>query len=275
MLFTKNLEDIAYSNINYIPAGTQPDGRLLYKKLDPNLNDVILLSNTTQGGTWTGAFKVERPFKNGFYASGVVLLQPRDVDQRRHVERRGLELVRTRRSASTSTTPPLTTSNFQVGTACNLTASDADSAREGADAARVVLLQRPDGPAVRRAVQRRRERRRAHEQRHRVRPAPTPSQVNVTNGTYAQLRRFMSGDCASQNNRGTDCRPATPARRRGPTDLDFRYAVDIPTGGHTNAELTMDIFNLLNLLNKDWGWAVLSELQQPARSSATAASRNR
>ena len=37
-------------------------------------------------------------------------------------------------------------------------------------------------------------------------------------------------------------------------DLDFRYAVNINTGGKTKVELTMDVFNLLNLFNKKWGW---------------------
>ena len=36
--------------------------------------------------------------------------------------------------------------------------------------------------------------------------------------------------------------------------LDFRYAVTLPTGGRTKVELTMDVFNLLNLINKNWGW---------------------
>src|SRR5262249_53770330 len=58
-LFTKNVHEIAYSNINYIPVGvpdktgntgvtatnpaTLPDGRLNYHKYDTGLNDVLLL----------------------------------------------------------------------------------------------------------------------------------------------------------------------------------------------------------------------------------------
>ena len=36
--------------------------------------------------------------------------------------------------------------------------------------------------------------------------------------------------------------------------LDFRYAVNLPTGSRAKVELTADIVNLLNLFNKDWGW---------------------
>src|SRR5450759_686966 len=36
--------------------------------------------------------------------------------------------------------------------------------------------------------------------------------------------------------------------------MDIQYALNIPTGGKTKAEVTLNIFNFLNLLNKNWGW---------------------
>ena len=62
----------------------------------------------------------------------------------------------------------------------------------------------------------------------------------------------MRGDDASKNNRGR-----IPERNAGrapwSNQLDFRYAVQLPIR-RARIELTMDVFNLLNLLNKDWGW---------------------
>ena len=37
--------------------------------------------------------------------------------------------------------------------------------------------------------------------------------------------------------------------------LDFRYALTRPDGGKDEGRSSRsDVFNLLNLLNKDWGW---------------------
>jgi hypothetical protein len=45
--------------------------------------------------------------------------------------------------------------------------------------------------------------------------------------------------------------------------LDFRYSVPLATGGHSRVELTMDIINLLNLFNKNWGWSLYPNLSSP------------
>jgi hypothetical protein len=78
-------------------------------------------------------------------------------------------------------------------------------------------------------------------------------QVVVFNGTYAQLDAFLTDDPASSANRGT-IPPRSAGRSPWNNNLDFRYGVFVPTGGRTKVELTMDVFNFLNLLNKDWGW---------------------
>jgi hypothetical protein len=81
----------------------------------------------------------------------------------------------------------------------------------------------------------------------------TADQVVVFNGTWDQLDAFLRNDPASADNRG-----GIPARNSGrapwSNNLDFRYGVNVPTGGKTKVEVTMDIINLLNLLNKEWGW---------------------
>ena len=65
LLLSKNVKEIAYQNINFVPSSTLPDGRFVYRKVDANLNDALLLTNTSLGSTWTASFKLERPFRNG------------------------------------------------------------------------------------------------------------------------------------------------------------------------------------------------------------------
>jgi len=72
-LFTVNQQEILYQNLNLEQAGTRPDGRPFYARPVRSLSDVILLTNTSQGNQWSLAFKVERPFRNGFYINGSYL----------------------------------------------------------------------------------------------------------------------------------------------------------------------------------------------------------
>src|SRR5262249_40869169 len=49
-VWSKTQKDVLWKDLNYVPVGTlpAPDGRLTYTKLDPNLNDAVLLTNATQ-----------------------------------------------------------------------------------------------------------------------------------------------------------------------------------------------------------------------------------
>jgi hypothetical protein len=78
-------------------------------------------------------------------------------------------------------------------------------------------------------------------------------QVIVTGGTWDQLDAFLRNDPASKDHRG-EIAPRNAGRAPWSNQLDFRYALTIPTGGRTRVELTMDVFNMLNLFNNDWGW---------------------
>ena len=56
--------------------------------------------------------------------------------------------------------------------------------------------------------------------------------------------------------------------------LNFRYAFTLPSGGKTKIDLTMDVFNLLNLFGDSNGWVLYPNFQSPsiitaARDTAT------
>src|SRR4029453_10026036 len=70
-VFANNVKDIYYQNINFVSNGTTtPDGRTVYKRFDANLNDVMFLSNSGKGSSWSLSFKVDRPFRNGLLVQG-------------------------------------------------------------------------------------------------------------------------------------------------------------------------------------------------------------
>lgn len=69
VLWSEVDQDIHYQNLNLRPTGgTGFDGRPTFTRVDPTLGDVILLTNSGKGDTLNATLKVERPFRNGWYA---------------------------------------------------------------------------------------------------------------------------------------------------------------------------------------------------------------
>ncbi len=266
-LFTNNINEIAYQNINYIPVGVPdktgatglsatnpavlPDGRINYHKYDPGLNDVLLLTNTSQGRSWTASMKIERPFKNGFNVSGSYLYnQATSIND-------GTSSIAASNWANNPiginlNNPQLTRSNNDAGHRVNVTAvvpirligglrSTAALFYNGQSGRPYVIMFNGNANGDGRS-------------NNDIAFIPaTPDQVILQNGTWDQLNAFLSSDPASKDNRG-----AIPDRNAGRApwfnQLDFRYAVTAPMGGSKNLEVTFDVFNLLNALNNQWGW---------------------
>ena len=73
-LYSKNVHDIRYENLNLVPTGTRPDNRPVYSRNRvAGISDLILLTNTDQGDAWSIALKVERPFRNRFFMNASYL----------------------------------------------------------------------------------------------------------------------------------------------------------------------------------------------------------
>jgi hypothetical protein len=73
-LYSQNIHDVRYENLNLRQIGNRPDGRELYaRNVVTTLSDVIFLTNTDQGDAWSIVFKVDRPFRNRFFMSGSYL----------------------------------------------------------------------------------------------------------------------------------------------------------------------------------------------------------
>ncbi len=69
LLYSKVRKDIDYQNLNLVQAGTRPDGRPFYARANPTYSDVIFLTNTDEGDSMNIALKVDRPFRNRWFAS--------------------------------------------------------------------------------------------------------------------------------------------------------------------------------------------------------------
>jgi hypothetical protein len=217
-VWSKTQDNVTYKDLNYVATGTAPDGRLTYAKFDNSINDALLLTNTSQGDSETIALKLERPFKKGFYVSGSYLYnRTRAVtDAPAFVATIPIPLWKDLKSYASFFY------NGQSGQRYSLL-FNGDANGDGSTFNDVAFL------------------------------PSDPSQVVVTNGTYSQLDAYLNGESAAQGTRGT-----VPLRNTGVSpwsnDLDFRYAVNLATGPRVKVEVTFDIFNMLNLFNKNWGW---------------------
>jgi hypothetical protein len=252
VVFAKNQQDIFYQNINYVPTGaTQPDGRLLYKKFDTSLNDVMLLTNTDKGSSWTVSLKVDRPFRNGVFLSGSY-----SYNDATSVNDGTSSVARSNWTTNPigidTNNPPLTRSNYSAGNRINISGtvpinlgkgfrSWASLYYNGQDGRPYAILFNGDANSD------------SITSNDLIFVPASADQVNVTNGTWDQLNAFLSSDPSTKDHRG-EIVPRNSARAPWSNQLDFRYAVDVPTGSKAKVELTADIVNLLNLFNKDWGW---------------------
>jgi len=259
-VWSKTLNNILYQDLNYKQIGTAPDGRFTYAKVDTSINDAVLLTNTHQGDSETIVFKVERPFRKGFLASGSYL-----YNRARSVSDGGafvaLSSWRDQYITQDANNPTLAPSNYQTGSRVVLTASvpvplpmglssTASFFYNGQSGQQYSLVFNGDANGDTTTF-------------NDIAFIPSdPSQVVLKNGTWDQLDAYLSGDPAAKNVRGT-----VPNRNAGTSPwsnrLDFHYAVNVPAGKHTKAEATFDILNMLNLMNKNWGWVFFPNFNSP------------
>ncbi len=116
VLFNKTLEDVMYENLNLEQTGTSAlDQRPLFTPTFPSLGPAILLTNTTAGHGYTLSYDVQRSFRNSLgFEFGYLYGQQKDV------EAAGSSVALTNWEDvyainTLRTTPPLTNSDFSPG----------------------------------------------------------------------------------------------------------------------------------------------------------------
>jgi hypothetical protein len=252
-VYTKDLQGIYYQNINFIQNGTAtaPDGRKSYVKKDANLNDVMLLTNSNQGDAWTVSFKVDRPFRNGLLLSGSYSYNDAHsiTDGTSSVARSNWT---TNPAGLDTNVPALTRSNYAAGNRINFTATLPIKLGKGVTSWASFFYNGQDGRPYALVFNGDANLDSITNNDLMFVPA-SADQVNVINGTWEQLDAFLSNDPAASKSRGK-IMERNIARAPWSNQLDFRYAVNVPTGTQAKLEFTADVTNLLNLFNKDWGW---------------------
>ena len=82
-----------------------------------------------------------------------------------------------------------------------------------------------------------------------------------TDAAYTQLFAYIDADSYLKENKGKMSQ-RSGAREPWAHQIDFRLTQEIPTIAGQKFELTLDILNVLNLLNNEWGWIKNTGLNQ-------------
>lgn len=250
-LFTRNIKDIRYQNLNRdLQIGTQAlDGRPIYDRDVSSLSDVILLSNSSQGHTWSGLLELRRPFSNGWYFNASYLFG----ESKSIMDGTSSQAASNWGNALTPGNPndlPLTTSVFDPGNRVNFSASyeiplfgdttgTASLYYSGQSGRPYTLTYFGDVNG---------DGRWSNDLLYIPRSA---SEVAFIGGTYQQLLNFVQeDDCLSQYI--GQIIPRNVCRAPWSNQLDFRFNVALPFQ-RIKAEITLDILNVLNLIDSKNG----------------------
>jgi hypothetical protein len=259
-LFSDTQKDVLWKDLNFAPTGAvRPDGRLVLAKVDPNINDAVLLTNTNGGTNNTLALKLEKLYKHGWYASGSYVKNSAKTisDGGAFV---ALSSWRDQYENYDPNNPTLARSNFETGNRVNLAGSfDIPMVKNLHSVASVFYSGQTGQPY---SLVFNGDANGDTTTFNDIAYVPaTADQVVVTGGTWDQLNAYLAQDPAAKDNRGM-----VPNRNTGTSpwtnQLDVRYAVTVPAG-KAHVELSMSVLNFLNMLHSDWGWHYFPNFYSP------------
>jgi hypothetical protein len=259
-LYSHNLNDIKYQNLNLRQTGTRPDGRPIFQRnLVPTLSDVIFLTNTDEGDSWSIVFKVDRPLRDRFFANASYLYgrsnSIMDGTSSQAASNWGNVYV-----PGDPNNPPLSRSNFDPGHRITLSggyeiplggnfSATASAFYSGQSGRPYSLSYNLDYNGDLRGFN------------DLVYIPAGADEVQFTNGTFADFQQFIASEqCLSEFTGRIHERNA--CRSPWMNTFDFRVNVGLPFN-RVKAEITWDVLNVINLFGSDNGlveWANFNQL---------------
>ena len=249
-LYSQNVNDIKYQNLNLVQRGVRNDGRPFYSRdAVPGVTDLIFLTNTDEGSAWSIAFKVERPYRDRFFTSASYLYGESTsivdgVSSQAASNWNGVYVP------GDPNNPPLARSNFDPGHRITLSGGY-DIPMPSGLSARVAVFYSGQSGRPWSALY-------SSDANGDVRGTndllyfPTASDtITYTNGTYQDLLTFVNAEeCLSDFIGRIHERNACRAPWINTFDVKFNFGVPVRKA---KVELTWDILNLLNLIDPDSG----------------------
>jgi hypothetical protein len=251
LLYSRNVQDIRYENLNLVQTGTRPDGRAVYSRNRvAGLSDVIFLTNSDQGDAWSIAFKVDRAVRSGVFASaGYIYGESRSImdgTSSQAASNWGNVYV-----PSDPNNPPLTRSNFDPGHRITMSGGYDIPLGAGFNATASVFYSGQSGRPYSANY--------AFDYNGDVRgtndllyiPASASEPYTYTNGTFNDLMTWANAEKCMADFIGK-VHERNACRSPWINTFDFRLNLGLPVR-RAKVELTWDVLNLLNLIDSDSG----------------------
>ena len=257
LLYADTLQEILYKNVNLRATGVPAfDGRPTFTRVDPATGAAYLLTNTDKGSSLTFSTKVERPFRNGWFASGSYLYNDttavNDGTSSTANSQFGNNPV-----PGDPNDPPVALSNYSTGHRVNLAASFTKRLFPKIDTTIAFFYNGQSGLPFKYIFASGNDINgdtsvgTAGGVNDLLYVPANANEVVVTGGTWEQLNAFIEGDEGLRKYRGKIVeRNATRLPWRD--NVDFRLAFNIPAG-KTKVELIADVQNFLNLFDNTAG----------------------
>ena len=271
-IYNKTINNVAYQNVNLgrqigTLTGTG-DNRPIYNRrdeIDDTYSRVILGYNTSRGYSWNFTASVTKPFDNGFagsfaYSYGNAKSVFDGTSSQNSSQWRGLHSVRGR-----NIDQPLTRSDFAQGSRFIGSVSYKVNWNKGKNVASTVsfFYEGIQGQPYSYTYNDRggltnedsRERSLIYVPRDMNDIVLVESGGRTPEQQWTDLNAFIEGDSYLKGRRG---QYAEHNAKRGPWSnvIDFKFLQDftVYAGGKSHTfQFTLDIFNLTNLINNDWG----------------------
>jgi len=263
VLFSKTLKDIDYQNLNLAVAGARPDGRPFYRRANPAFSDVIFLTNTTEGNSWAIATKLEKPYRNGWYAQGSYLFGRSQTINDGGSSQARSNWINNYFGGSGVNSVPLAMSNFSPGHRVTLSAIYSLPLGPTEASFSVYYNGQTGRPyAYRFSNDVNIDQGTTNDLFYVPRDA---SDVIISNGTFDQLMAFINDGCDGLT-------PGTIVERnscRAPwtNSLDFGMAFRVPMGRY-RGEITFNLQNLVNAFDSGSGLVEYATFNGIAPASA-------
>jgi hypothetical protein len=251
LLFTNNIQDVKYQNLNRIPgtAVQALDGRPIFVRQDTTLSDVIFLTNSGEGYTWSTLVEVRRPWRNHWYAQGAYMYgrsrSIMDGTSSQAASNWGNVYI-----ARDPNNPPLASSVYEPLHRINFSGSVELPVFKGFTTTASIYYSGQSGRPYTLSYfgDVNGDGRTGNDLLYI--PA-SASEVAFSGGTYADLLAFVNADpCLAQYVGAVTPRNACLAPWSN--QLDFRLNFGLPFN-RVKAEITLDILNLINLFDSGSG----------------------
>jgi hypothetical protein len=252
--YSEIMNDVFFENINLGPqtATNATDGRPVFSpRLDSRFNNVILMSNASRGYTFNYTVQLQREARQGFFGNlAYTFQQAKDVNSGtssvalsnwiNNYNQGNPNAVLLRNALHERPNRVLAVASYRAPIINSRWASTFSVIYEGISGAPYSYVYdgdiNNDGQRFNDLV---------------YVPRFQSEQV-ISDEDWAALNSFIENDKYLSRYRG-DIFPRNAARAPWHNQVDFRFAQEVPTLAGQRLELTLDILNLGNLINSDWG----------------------